>query len=181
MYTFTESQIALSESLAKVEQFIQSVSDHALHAKPTEKWSIAEELVHLTSADQGSAQAFSQSTITLRSTLHQPRNYNQIVKEYRENYAASDGVIPSRIVSNTQAQQMSGSDFLMYFSKAATALQQSLNPWTENYLDQVTVWKHPLLGPVTAREMLFFTIFHNRHHLASMHTKLINLENNIQK
>ncbi|MDJ1500085.1 DinB family protein [Xanthocytophaga agilis] len=178
MYTFSEIKIALSESLAKIEQFIQTVSPAILHAKPTVKWSIAEELFHLISSDMGSAQAFCQSVATLRETKHNLRNYNEIITEYREKYATGGTVIPTRLIPNEETHNRQQMQFLDDFSKAASALQQSLSTWTEDTLDLFTVWKHPLLGPVTAREMLFFTIFHNRHHLASMQAKQTCLENN---
>ncbi|MDJ1472768.1 DinB family protein [Xanthocytophaga flava] len=178
MYTFSEIKIALSGSLAKVEQFIQTVSPATLHAKPTAKWSIAEELFHLISSDMGSAQAFSQSASTLRETRHSLRNYNEIVAEYREKYAMGGIVIPTHLVPDEETHNRQQMQFLDDFSRAASTLQQSLSTWTEDILDLFTVWKHPLLGPVTAREMLFFTIFHNRHHLASMQAKQTYLENN---
>lgn len=38
-------------------------------------------------------------------------------------------------------------------------------------LDAYTVWKHPLLGPLTVREMIYFTIHHTDHHSASLQQK----------
>jgi hypothetical protein len=36
--------------------------------------------------------------------------------------------------------------------------------WPENALDR-RLLPHPLLGRLTVREMLFFTVYHNRHHV----------------
>ena len=44
-------------------------------------------------------------------------------------------------------------------------LSRRVNTWTEKDLDTVLM-PHPLLGKLTAREMLFFTIYHVQHHHA---------------
>lgn len=172
MYTLTEINVALAETLAKVAQFIQANSVESLYAKPGEKWSIAEELSHLTKANQNSVLAFGQSPEQLRQTQHTPRGYNELVSEYKEKYAAQGVQMPVRLIPEELQARHTVSEVLALFDKAAGELQQSVSNWSEETLDGVTVWKHPLLGPVTAREMLFFTIFHNRHHLASMQQKL---------
>ena len=43
-------------------------------------------------------------------------------------------------------------------------LIKKINRWREEELDYY-VLPHPLLGKRTLREMLFFTIYHNEHHL----------------
>lgn len=44
-----------------------------------------------------------------------------------------------------------------------TAMEQ----WSEDELDKYNC-PHPLLGKLTAREMLYFTLFHAQHHLATV-------------
>jgi hypothetical protein len=50
----------------------------------------------------------------------------------------------------------------------------ALNDWTEEELDQYNC-PHPLLGKLSAREMLYFIIFHAYHHHNSVHKILISL------
>ncbi len=172
MHTYTEITQALADTLATVEKFILSNSMESLCTKPTEKWSIAEELDHLTKSNDGSVLAFSQPTANLRPTQHSPRSYDELVREYREKYAIKGVQMPTPLITSGLRARHTVNETFAFFEKASQAMQKSLAPWTDNKLDGVTVWKHPLLGPVTAREMIFFTLFHNRHHLASMQQKL---------
>ncbi|HEV7999166.1 MAG TPA: DinB family protein [Planctomycetaceae bacterium] len=55
-------------------------------------------------------------------------------------------------------------DFSQQFWKAAAS-------WREEDLDRY-VLPHPLLGKLTLREMLFFTLYHNYHHVRNVATRL---------
>jgi hypothetical protein len=50
------------------------------------------------------------------------------------------------------------------FSWAAQGLREAVNGWTETELDTKGI-QHPLLGLLSAREMLLFMIYHDQHHL----------------
>jgi hypothetical protein len=50
-------------------------------------------------------------------------------------------------------------------------LRQAVEKWNERRLDRVAL-PHPLLGKLTAREMLFFTLYHNQHHVAAARRRL---------
>jgi hypothetical protein len=43
--------------------------------------------------------------------------------------------------------------------------------WPEQALDRRSL-PHPLLGPLTVREMLYFTLYHNRHHVEVVKKRL---------
>ena len=44
-------------------------------------------------------------------------------------------------------------------------LRKALARWTERKLDSVLL-PHPLVGHVTVREMVFFALYHQQHHIA---------------
>jgi uncharacterized damage-inducible protein DinB len=44
-------------------------------------------------------------------------------------------------------------------------LRAAIARWPEGKLDRLQL-PHPLLGKLTVREMLFFTLYHQRHHVA---------------
>src|SRR6185369_6710340 len=50
---------------------------------------------------------------------------------------------------------------------AAEALERAIEPWSETALDRYRM-PHPLLGKLTVREMLFFTLYHNLHHIQNV-------------
>jgi hypothetical protein len=43
-------------------------------------------------------------------------------------------------------------------------LVNNLHKWSEKNLDNTAV-PHPLIGKLTLRKMLYFTIYHMKHHL----------------
>jgi hypothetical protein len=47
---------------------------------------------------------------------------------------------------------------------AVTALVAAVGSWSEIQADRLRL-PHPLLGKLTVREMLLFTLYHNRHHV----------------
>jgi len=49
----------------------------------------------------------------------------------------------------------------------ANALESAVEPWSEKALDRYRM-PHPLLGKLTVREMLFFTLYHNLHHVQNV-------------
>ncbi len=56
------------------------------------------------------------------------------------------------------------SEVLSSWSKTASALRGAATGWAEPALDRYRL-PHPLLGRLTVREMLFFTLYHDAHHL----------------
>ncbi len=49
-------------------------------------------------------------------------------------------------------------------SETLRGLTQAMEKWTEAQLDAYRL-PHPLLGKLTVREMMFFTLLHNQHHV----------------
>jgi uncharacterized damage-inducible protein DinB len=47
------------------------------------------------------------------------------------------------------------------------ALTARVAKWSEANMDY-HVLPHPLLGPLSVREMLFFTVYHNTHHVLNV-------------
>jgi hypothetical protein len=54
----------------------------------------------------------------------------------------------------------------------ANQLASSIGRWREEDLDYYRL-PHPLLGKLTVREMLFFTVYHNYHHPRSLALRLL--------
>lgn len=92
--------------------------------------------------------------------LNRPaRNFEETLARYHSKLRAmpnnpfSSGEIPAdRKVALLRDFEMGHAEFIRHFSK-----------WSENELDETLV-PHPLLGKITVREMLFFVVFHVRHH-----------------
>ena len=55
-------------------------------------------------------------------------------------------------------------EILTRWSAATVSLTNAARTWDEAALDRGQL-PHPLLGPLTIREMLAFTVYHTEHHL----------------
>lgn len=55
-------------------------------------------------------------------------------------------------------------EIMASWARATVELQQAAGRWPEGALDRQRL-PHPLLGPLTVREMLAFTVLHTAHHL----------------
>jgi len=53
---------------------------------------------------------------------------------------------------------------LVKWQDKGTEMQAALGKWSDKALDNYLL-PHPLLGKMTVREILFFTLYHNLHHV----------------
>jgi uncharacterized damage-inducible protein DinB len=165
----------LDTNFQAVHEFLLSVSPADWTRPQTAKWSIAEELAHLLKATQGTARLFSPAG---RATIWQPitpasqpapgRSYNEVCEQYRQALANRNPAVPPA----PDTEQPAPTEQAMAWQSATTSLLNDLQTTVpETDLDGYTVWKHPLLGPMTAREMLYFTAYHTERHMVTLRAK----------
>jgi len=90
------------------------------------------------------------------------RYYQQLREDYKEvlknGAVATSGYVPDK------SQKYNKSEMLENWKMIAAKFPSRIELWSEDDLDKYRV-PHPVLGKLTIREMLFFTIFHTYHHL----------------
>ena len=169
MNNLIEASQALETSFAAVAALFERVDEAKINYKPTEKWSFGEEMVHLTMSTNGTGMLLSSPDERLIPSDHPSRAYDAIVAEYLEKLALNPTI--GQAIADKAPKHYTLEELKANFSAAAQAALQSLTRWDESKADQWMVWKHPLLGKMTAREMLYFTAYHTRHHLATLTAK----------
>lgn len=91
------------------------------------------------------------------------RSYDELVSKYQAKLAAggraSGPYIPPAEVALARRAKL-----ITQLSKQVALLVSRLNRFSEPQLDQLII-PHPLLGKLTLREMMYFTIYHAQHHL----------------
>lgn len=135
------------------------------HVPPPGKWTPAQQLEHILRAVRPLVMALGLPKWFLRWRFGAPnrpaRDYDALVKRYNEKLAAggraSGRFVPPPVPAAT-VEHMAGD-----LRKLVDVLTQRIDRWPEADLDRVLL-PHPLLGKLTVREMLFFTIHHARHH-----------------
>jgi hypothetical protein len=169
MENLSAAHQALAETLTAVDQLFKLVDDEKINFKPTEKWSFGEEMVHLTLSTNGTAMLLSSPEERFVPSDHPSRTYEEIGAEYREKLALNPTI--GQAFADKEAKIYTLEGLQANFAAATQAALQSLSNWEEEKSDLLMVWKHPLLGKMTAREMVYFTVYHSRHHLSTLSTK----------
>jgi len=140
---------------------------------PAEKWSIAQNVDHLTRAVKTTRLAYSIPKILIRTLFgkaNRPsKSYNELVAKYKlkleQGGKASGRYLPktriSKKLSLIQKWQRENETYL-----EAVELK-----WSDDQLDHY-IAPHPLLGKLTLRELCYFTIYHTEHHLNIIKARL---------
>jgi hypothetical protein len=92
--------------------------------------------------------------------------YEELCQLYRDAIAnggqASGRYLPDQQSPREQAEEKK-KNILEDWSRASDELVSAAGKWEESELDRYQL-PHPLLGKLTVREMLYFTVYHNLRH-----------------
>ena len=171
MTNLNTAQEALAKAFSEVEALFAQVNDTKINFKPTEKWSFGEEMVHLIMSTNGTALVLASPDERLLPSDHASRGYDAIVDEYKTKLRLNPTIGQS--IADKAGKTYKGEELKASFTRAAQNTLLALKYWDEAKADQWMVWKHPLLGKMTAREMVYFTVYHTRHHLATLSVKAV--------
>lgn len=134
-----------------------------------EVWSASDNVDHLIKAVKPITIALKMPRLGLQAmfgkTEHSSRTYAEICKIYVAEIAkgaqASGRFLPDQETpAEPEAQKKALLDQL---SRTGDSLLSILEKWQEEELDQYQL-PHPILGKITIREMLFFSIYHTLRH-----------------
>jgi uncharacterized damage-inducible protein DinB len=160
----------LKDSNQRVTNWFTEIPAEHFFIRQGEVWSASDNVDHLIKAHKPIAKALKLPKITLRAMFGKPdkpsMTYEELCRIYREEIAkgaqASGRYLPTQEHpdSNTETKKR---ELVDQFSKASGELVSAIEKWDEKELDDYLL-PHPILGKLTIREMLFFTIYHNLRH-----------------
>lgn len=160
---------------AEIPAFFAALSPGEFTRGTAERWSPAHHLHHLILSNKPVAYALTLpwDRLPLRPGNLPSRQYVQVRDLYRE--ALATGVLASgRYLPDPRGAQDA---LVAEYGETLELLERNLRVyWTETELDTHTL-AHPVLGPLSVREMLFFTLYHNEHHLRGVQASLARMEN----
>lgn len=180
-YDRDEVIAALEEIHAEVGDYFSSLSVDDFIRRPEENvWSPAENLIHLIKSVKAVSQGLDVPKLLLAIRFRRPkdapkssRRFEGVVEIYLAALArggrASGPFVPKPPAEGEAEQVRSRS--LAGWEKAGATMIGKLGKWNEKSLDRYRL-PHPLLGNLTVREILLFTIYHDRHHLESVRRHL---------
>jgi uncharacterized damage-inducible protein DinB len=161
---------ALRDSNERAQAWFSAIPTQDYFTRQGEVWSAADNVDHMIKAVKPIAKALKLPKITLQAMFgkadRDSRTYEEVCKVYRDEIAkgakASGRYLPNEEVPDTKRGEANQKQ-LGQLSDAIERLISACEGWDESALDQYQL-PHPLIGKLTIREMLFFTIYHNLRH-----------------
>lgn len=163
-----DKQAIILELQARHQAFIDEIlllDEAAFMHSPNGKWTAGQQLDHIRRSIGPVALAFGLPSFVLRlffgKTNRPSKTYEALVEKYKGKLATG-GKAPSPFVPKMIYYIQRG-----YLSRQLQTLvirlSRAIERKSESELDTL-ILPHPLLGKLTLREMLFFTIYHVQHH-----------------
>jgi len=165
----TEIISALQDSSQHMQDWFSAVPVSEYFTRQGEVWSAADNIDHVVKAVKPIAKALKLPCLALNTMfgkpLHTSRSYEEVCKIYSYEIAkgakASGQFLPNE--APVEDKEQAKAEQLKKVSKVIEDLVSALEKWEEGDLDQCQL-PHPIIGNLTMREMLFFTIHHNLRH-----------------
>jgi uncharacterized damage-inducible protein DinB len=167
----TKLLTTLEDANQRVITWFTEIPTKDFFTRHDEVWSASDNLDHLIKSHKPLAKALKLPKITLQAMFGKPQNssisYEELCLIYRDEIAkgaqASGRYLPNpeSPVENAEEKKR---DLLGQFANVSSEVVSVIEKkWNESELDQYLL-PHPILGKLTIREMLFFTIYHNLRH-----------------
>ena len=164
----------LQENHQALFSFVEALSDEQFMASVDDKWTAGQELEHIYRSIKPLAHGLITPAflfgLLFGKNNRASRTYHELVEKYVEKLAAGAVATPSfepLAIALDQKQEL-----LEKNKKAIAKMISYLQRFSEEDLDKYVI-PHPLLGKITLREMMYFTIYHAEHHLNNMKRNLV--------
>ncbi len=165
-----ELRSSLRQLHLETTAFLGELSDQEFPAPQGEYWSPADHVRHLVTAIRAVGVGMSAPRILLALrfgvSFKGSRSFDEVRDLYRAALAAggkaSGRFDPANRKTGTEPGD-SRARLMKRWDRAGEELDAAIESWSEAALDRHRA-KHPLLGMMTIRELLHFTLYHNAHH-----------------
>ena len=153
--------------------YIESLSDKEFMFTRNDKWTAGQQLEHMVRSVRPLALGLIMPSfvfgLLFGKSNRAGRTYDQLVDKYKQKLAeggrASGQFIPPKISLAEKPELISK------LNRLASKLAGQVSKLSEKDMDKY-VLPHPLLGKLTVREMMYFTICHVRHHEENIKAEL---------
>ena len=126
--------------------------------------------IGLTSARRSADVGFVPANVTVGRL-----GFVELRDDYRDRLArggrAGGRFVPPREDLSPEQTTSRQNQLLARWQRVNSRLRAALERWSDASLDRIQL-PHPILGKITAREMVYFTSYHGHHHIAAAKTRL---------
>ena len=149
--------------------FIEQVDDSIFNKSIDKKWSIAENIDHLSITQNVTALSFNMPKMLLKQLFKTNNriswNYDETVWKYQRTLNSGG---KASFAFQPKVSLAKNKKIVLYFwKKSCDSFLNAAKSWNEEDLD-IYIIPHPLIGKITMREFLFFSVYHVKHHLQTI-------------
>lgn len=163
--TKPELKEALKERFGGVAYEIEGIEENRFFSPIGDKWSIAENILHLTQSVKSLNQALAlpkEMLVAQFGKIDRPiLDYDGVVNAYLATLGT--GIKARGAFVPLLPESPSKSTLVSSFIKHHETLANYLDEWSEAELDEIAI-RHPVLKLMTIREMYYFMDYHIGHH-----------------
>ena len=161
----------------EVNQTYEGLEPDILVKRPDpETWSAADHLRHLIKCVRPLSTALALPKLALKArfgmTKQDARSFDEVVSLYKDRLArrqkAGDYAPNLKTLPDSLEYKQ---ELIENWQEVSGKLMRILASWNEKALDNHSL-PHPALGKLSIREMLYWDIYHNWHHLSNVQTRL---------
>ncbi len=169
-YSLPEIQTALERNQRFVAEDFGAIPAERFFAHPPGVWSPAENLAHLCKTVRAATLAYrvpARLSGLIWGAGESSRSYAELVSSYKAVLDAgvqSPAAFVAELDGVPEDVAAAKQELLQRWQQVAGKLEAALANWQDEDLDKAKV-PHPVLGKLTLRELLFFTLYHNLHHV----------------
>jgi DinB superfamily len=142
-------------------------------------WSPADNVRHLTKSMRAVSRGLRLPRLFVRIAFRAANRPSRTFEKMRDDYRATlarggkAGRFAPSAMEGTVDPDAYRAQIMGYHAVSARELCAQAAHWSERDLDRLQL-PHPLLGALTVREMLLFTLYHNSHHVEGVRRRLAN-------
>lgn len=168
IYAKSEIINSWNETNAELATWLSQLSDKNFILSKNNKWSVAENMEHIYISAKAVAKAMQLPKPVLEG-FGKPNGPSKKIMEIVAMYKVKLAVtpLPNNPYAPKKATEKTRQEIMQNWKDVGEFLRLQVEEWASEDLDKY-VLPHPLLGNMTIREMLFFTILHSYHHLKNM-------------
>lgn len=161
-----EIRAKLVETYASFNAFLSDLSEDEFEYAPPGKWNAGQQAEHLIKSTKpllsGLGVPKMMISVQFGKANRPSKTYPELVERYQEKLADNNGPGPATFAPG----RVAFSDVQKLVRTQKEIIEKivgKLDNWSGKDMDKY-VFPHPLLGKVTVREMMYFTIYHADHH-----------------
>ncbi|MEL6674200.1 MAG: DinB family protein [Bacteroidota bacterium] len=159
----------LEQAFDQLGSWLSEHPDAKFSQGPAGKWTTGQHIDHLIRSMQPLTMALNLPKPQIQMMFGEPnregRTYEEVVEKYQAKLAAGGASSGQYDPKEIPAQEKH--PLVEELMNQKTSLQETIAQWEEADLDAYLL-PHPLMGKMLVREMLFFTVYHTRHHTRNL-------------